>query len=46
VPVADGSVGTPSLFDVKQGQGAARRLKLLSIERRAGDLLWLRYRLH
>jgi 2,5-diamino-6-(ribosylamino)-4(3H)-pyrimidinone 5'-phosphate reductase len=44
-PVADGSVGTPSLFDVKQGSGAARRLKLLSVERRRGDLLWVRYRM-
>jgi 2,5-diamino-6-(ribosylamino)-4(3H)-pyrimidinone 5'-phosphate reductase len=45
VPVADGSVGTPSLFDVKKGSGSATRLKLLSIERRPGDLVWLRYRM-
>ncbi len=42
-PVADGSVGTPTLFDVKGGKGAARRLKLVSFEKRAGDLLWVRY---
>jgi len=44
-PVADGSIGTPSLFDRKDVQGAARRLKLLSFEKRSADLLWLRYRL-
>jgi riboflavin biosynthesis pyrimidine reductase len=43
-PVADGAVGTPSLFDAGMGQGPARHLKLLSVERRRGDLLWVRYR--
>jgi riboflavin biosynthesis pyrimidine reductase len=43
-PVADGSVGTPTLFDAPKGPGPARRLKLLSVERRRGDLLWVRYR--
>lgn len=43
-PIADGSVGTPSLFDARQGQGPVRHLKLLSMERRSGDLLWVRYR--
>lgn len=43
-PVADGSIGTPSLFDAKEGSGPARHLKLLSMERRRGDLLWVRYR--
>jgi 2,5-diamino-6-(ribosylamino)-4(3H)-pyrimidinone 5'-phosphate reductase len=42
-PVADGGVGTPSLFDAREGRGPARRLKLLSVERRRGDLLWVRY---
>jgi len=42
-PVADGSVGTPSLFDATKGSGPARHLKLLSVERRRGDLLWVRY---
>jgi riboflavin biosynthesis pyrimidine reductase len=44
-PVADGSVGTPTLFDAPKGPGPARHLKLLSVERRRGDLLWVRYRL-
>jgi len=43
-PVADGGVGAPSLFDARRGSGVARRLKLLSAERRPGDLLWVRYR--
>lgn len=43
-PVADGGVGTPTLFDAREGPGPARHLKLLSAERRPGDLLWVRYR--
>ncbi len=43
VPVADGSVGTPSLFDAREGRGPALALKLLSVRRRPGDLVWLRY---
>ena len=49
-PVADGSLGTPSLFDVPAGPSGEhagyrpRRLVLDSFERRAGDVLWLRYR--
>jgi 2,5-diamino-6-(ribosylamino)-4(3H)-pyrimidinone 5'-phosphate reductase len=43
-PVADGGLGTPSLFDAKEGRGPARALKLVSMERRKGDLLWLRYK--
>lgn len=42
-PVADGSTGTPSLFDAGP-RSRARRLTLLSSERRPGDLLWVRYR--
>jgi 2,5-diamino-6-(ribosylamino)-4(3H)-pyrimidinone 5'-phosphate reductase len=42
--VADGRLGTPTLFDVA-GQGATpRRLALDHVERRADDVLWLRYR--
>jgi riboflavin biosynthesis pyrimidine reductase len=41
-PLADGTVGTPTLFDAR-GQGPARSLKLTAIEKRAGDLVWLRY---
>jgi riboflavin biosynthesis pyrimidine reductase len=43
-PVADGSVGTPSLFDIADRRALARKLKLLSIEKRGGDIVWLRYR--
>ncbi len=42
-PVADGGVGTPSLFDARKGPGPARHLRLKSVERRRGDLLWVRY---
>jgi hypothetical protein len=42
-PVADGGVGTPTLFDAPCGRGPARALRLKSIERRRGDLLWVRY---
>jgi 2,5-diamino-6-(ribosylamino)-4(3H)-pyrimidinone 5'-phosphate reductase len=43
-PLADGSVGTPSLFDAKDGRGTTRHLRLVSLEKRAGGLVWLRYR--
>ena len=43
-PVADGRVGTPALFDVP-GEGVTPwRLALEGVERRADDVLWLRYR--
>ena len=42
-PVADGSVGTPTLFDVDDRRAPARKLKLISMEKRAGDIVWLRY---
>lgn len=42
-PVADGSIGTPTLFDVA-GRSPARKLKLMSIEKRRGDIIWLRYK--
>jgi riboflavin biosynthesis pyrimidine reductase len=44
-PVADGGIGTPTLFDAKVGKGLARRLRLISIERLDGDIVWLRYAL-
>lgn len=44
IPVADGRVGTPTLFDVVGDGAAPRRLALETVERRAGDVLWLRYR--
>ena len=43
-PVADGSAGTPSLFDVEDRRAPARNLKLLSMEKRAGGIVWLRYK--
>jgi len=44
-PVADGAIGTPALFDVDAGEAghSARRLELMSVERRADDVIWLRY---
>jgi len=43
-PVADGSVGTATLFDVEDRRMPARRLKLLSMKKRSGGIVWLRYR--
>jgi 2,5-diamino-6-(ribosylamino)-4(3H)-pyrimidinone 5'-phosphate reductase len=45
VPIADGSVGTPSLFDVSGRSVPVRPLKLISFEKRADDQMWLRYKL-
>jgi riboflavin biosynthesis pyrimidine reductase len=41
-PVADGRMGMAALFDVDDA--TPRRLSLQSVERRADDVLWLRYR--
>jgi riboflavin biosynthesis pyrimidine reductase len=43
-PVADGRVGTPALFDLDGAGFTPRRLSLEAVERRADDVLWLRYR--
>jgi 2,5-diamino-6-(ribosylamino)-4(3H)-pyrimidinone 5'-phosphate reductase len=43
-PVADGRVGTPTLFDVAGAAPTPRRLALEHVDRLAGDVLWLRYR--
>ena len=43
-PVADGRVGMPSLFDIAGDGSVPRRLVLEGVERRADDVLWLRYR--
>jgi 2,5-diamino-6-(ribosylamino)-4(3H)-pyrimidinone 5'-phosphate reductase len=48
-PVADGSSGTPACFDTlgpapRDAPGV--RWKLRSMERRADDIIWLRYSLH
>jgi 2,5-diamino-6-(ribosylamino)-4(3H)-pyrimidinone 5'-phosphate reductase len=44
-PVADARVGTPALFDVGGDDVTPHRLILESVERRAGDVVWLRYRI-
>lgn len=43
-PVVDGRKGTAALFEIA-GDATPHRLMLESVERRAGDMLWLRYRL-
>ena len=45
-PVADGSTGTPTLFDAAPGtqKSSARRLTLSTVRRLPGGVLWLRYR--
>lgn len=42
-PVADGGIGTPSLFDAEAGRGPSRHLRLISVERLKDHLVWLRY---
>lgn len=43
-PIADGGIGTPSLFDAREGKGLALNLKLVSVEKLKGDMVWLRYK--
>jgi riboflavin biosynthesis pyrimidine reductase len=43
-PVVDGRMGTPALFDVEGENVKPHRLALESVERRADDTIWLRYR--
>ena len=43
-PVADGRIGTAALFDLDGGDVTPRKLALSGVERRADDVLWLRYR--
>lgn len=43
-PIADGGIGTPTLFDAKKSRGPARNLRLMSMEKRKGDIVWLRYK--
>ena len=45
VPVADGRVGTPAVFDIERSGAAPRQLTLETVERRPGEMIWLRYRL-
>jgi 2,5-diamino-6-(ribosylamino)-4(3H)-pyrimidinone 5'-phosphate reductase len=44
-PVTDGRIGTPTLFDIDGNDVTPRRLALDTVERRADDVVWLRYRL-
>ena len=50
VPLADGAIGTPSLFDVAPDtdrltiRRSSHLLELQAVEQRPGDILWLRYR--
>jgi len=44
VPIADGGMGTPSLFDAAEGRGPTRHLRLVAFGKRKGDLVWLRYK--
>lgn len=46
LPVADGSVGTNTIFDVEEGHTArkGKLLKLKSVKQIGGDCVWLRYR--
>ncbi len=43
-PVADGRIGTPALFDIDGNGVSPVSLALDAVERRADDMLWLRYR--
>ena len=43
-PTVDGQIGSASLFDGDAERSIARRLALIGVEQRAGDILWLRYR--
>lgn len=43
VPVGDGRLETPTLFDVDRNDAAVSKLSLAGVERRGDDILWLRY---
>jgi 2,5-diamino-6-(ribosylamino)-4(3H)-pyrimidinone 5'-phosphate reductase len=42
-PVVDGRLGTPAVFDVN-ADANPRRLALETVERKASEIIWLRYR--
>jgi 2,5-diamino-6-(ribosylamino)-4(3H)-pyrimidinone 5'-phosphate reductase len=44
LPIADGSIGAPSLFDAKETRGPVRHLRLIACQKRRGSVVWLRYR--
>jgi riboflavin biosynthesis pyrimidine reductase len=45
-PLADGTIGTPTVFEVEKGYGKRRatHFTLQSVKRIYGDFLWLRYK--
>jgi len=45
VPVADGSLGTPTVFDAEEGhtKRKAKMLRLKSVKRLPGGVVWMRY---
>jgi 2,5-diamino-6-(ribosylamino)-4(3H)-pyrimidinone 5'-phosphate reductase len=45
VPIADGSIGTPTVFDAEKGHTSrkAKALHLKSIKKLPGGVLWIRY---
>jgi 2,5-diamino-6-(ribosylamino)-4(3H)-pyrimidinone 5'-phosphate reductase len=45
VPIADGSMGTPTVFDAERGhtKRKAKALRLQSVKRFPGGVLWMRY---
>ena len=45
LPLADGTAGAPSLFDLAQrDRKKASKLKLLSVKKLQNDVLWMRYK--
>jgi riboflavin biosynthesis pyrimidine reductase len=45
VPVADGSIGAPTLFDAREKRAPTRKLRLLSVRRIERDMIWVRYKI-
>jgi 2,5-diamino-6-(ribosylamino)-4(3H)-pyrimidinone 5'-phosphate reductase len=43
-PIADGSNGTPTLFDAGSAESRGRRFHLISARKLEDDIVWLRYR--
>jgi riboflavin biosynthesis pyrimidine reductase len=43
VPVADGGIGSPALFDIDDKDFKPPRLLLKAVERRTSGILWVRY---
>ncbi|MBC6699903.1 RibD family protein [Hymenobacter puniceus] len=43
-PVVDGAASSPTIFEQGEQPGPPRPFELLSVEQRAGGILWLRYK--